>query len=392
MQEQDIPTPAVIFDVAQASRNTRRLVEYLRGHGMKLRPHTKTHKSARLGALQIEWGAEGLAVAKLGEAEVMARVTDDVLVGYPALDPARTAAAARLARQVNLRVAVDSRYAADALASAARQAGSTIGILVDLDVGLRRTGVQGPEDALALAQHVDATNGLRLNGLFYYPGHVRCGVDKQQPMLEDVEQQLEETLDLWARHGLEARIVSGGSTPTQFQSHHVPATTEVRAGTSLVFDRIYFLYGFCQREDIAARIVATVVSNAAPGKAVIDSGTTCDTCKTGRIIHPKWTHLHKRSSLRAAALQPSTVPGIRVPTQSQYSFQPALKSMGARRFRDERAPGLRDGRDGDRLQAGGDNGRPVQARYPDGQPARMVREASGERHEDPSELPWMAPL
>jgi D-serine deaminase-like pyridoxal phosphate-dependent protein len=147
MQEQDIPTPAVIVDLAQASRNTRRLVQYLRGHGMKLRPHTKTHKSARLGALQIEWGAEGLAVAKLGEAEVMARVTDDVLVGYPALDPARTAAAAELARQVKLRVAVDSRYAADALAGAARQAGSTIGILVDLDVGLHRTGVQGADES-----------------------------------------------------------------------------------------------------------------------------------------------------------------------------------------------------------------------------------------------------
>ena len=150
MQEQDIPTPAVIFDVAQASRNTRRLVQYLRGHGMKLRPHTKTHKSARLGALQIEWGAAGLAVAKLGEAEVMARVTDDVVVGYPALDPARTAAAARLARQVNLRVAVDSRYAADALGGAA--------------------------------------NGLQLDGLFYYPGHVCCAVEEQQPMLEDVQQ------------------------------------------------------------------------------------------------------------------------------------------------------------------------------------------------------------
>ena len=273
MQEQDIPTPAVMVDLPQASRNTRRLIEYLRGHGMKLRPHTKTHKSARLGALQMEWGAEGLAVAKLGEAEVMARVADDVLVGYPALDPARTTAAARLAHQVNLRVAVDSQYAADALAGAAWQAGSTIGILVDLDVGLHRTGVQGAEDALALAQHVAAADGLRLDGLFYYPGHVRCAVDEQQPMLAEVEQQLEETLALWARHGLEARIVSGGSTPTQFQSHHVPATTEIRAGTSLVFDRIYFLYGFCQREDIAARIVATVVSNAAPGKAVIDSGT-----------------------------------------------------------------------------------------------------------------------
>lgn len=273
MREEDIPTPAVIIDLPQASRNTKRLVEYLRGHGMKLRPHTKTHKSARLGALQIEWGAQGLAVAKLGEAEVMSRVTDDVLVAYPALDPARTGAAARLARRVNLRVAIDSDYAADVLAGAARQADSTIGILVDLDVGLGRTGVQGAAEALSLAEHVDATEGVRLDGLFYYPGHVRCAVEEQQPMMEDVEQQLRRTLDLWARSGMEAGIVSGGSTPTQFQSHHVPSTTEIRAGTSLVFDRIYFLYGFCQREDIAARIVATVVSNAAPGKVVIDSGT-----------------------------------------------------------------------------------------------------------------------
>ena len=240
---------------------------------MKLQPHTKTHKSARLGAMQMDWGATGLAVAKLGEAEVMARVTNDVLVAYPALDPARTEAAARLARTITLRVAIDSRDAADALSAAARQAGSTIGILVDLDVGLHRTGMQSAQDALALAQHVDATDGLRLDGLFYYPGHVRCAVDEQRPLLEAVQEQLKETINLWSAHGLEVPIVSGGSTPTQYQSHHVPATTKVRAGTSIFFDRIYFLYGFCEREEIAARIVATVVSNAAPGKAILDCGS-----------------------------------------------------------------------------------------------------------------------
>src|SRR3954470_15954529 len=157
-----LPTPSIVIDAAVVRRNVERLADYARRHGLKLRPHTKTHKSVMLGRMQIEHGAVGLTVAKVGEAKVMTDAADDLLMAYPAVDPLRCGELAQLARGHTIRVGIDSRTAADALADAARSAGSTIGILVDLDVGLHRTGVQTPNDALALAQHISKQQGLRL--------------------------------------------------------------------------------------------------------------------------------------------------------------------------------------------------------------------------------------
>ena len=148
-------TPAIVINAQIVESNLRRMNEYASSHQLKLRPHTKTHKSVLIARQQLRHGAAGLTVAKVGEAEVMSRVADDVdlLVAYPAVDPFRAAAVAKLADAGRtIRVAIDSTAAADALASAARSADATIGVLVDLDVGLHRTGVQSPQAALELAQ------------------------------------------------------------------------------------------------------------------------------------------------------------------------------------------------------------------------------------------------
>ena len=162
----DLPTPAILIDGDVVRRNLQRMATYAREHGLRLRPHTKTHKSLMLARMQLEHGAAGLTVAKVGEAEVMAAVADDLLVAYPAVDRHRCAAFAALACGRTVRVAVDSAYAADALGAAAAEAGSVIGILVDLDVGLHRTGVQTPGETMVLARHVTRSPGLRLDGAF----------------------------------------------------------------------------------------------------------------------------------------------------------------------------------------------------------------------------------
>ena len=164
---------------------------------------------------------------------------------------------------------------------AANRAKATIGILVDLDVGMGRTGVQTISEALKLAQLADATAGLRLDGLFCYPGHIQQPPNEQTDALDAVSRRLAQTLDLWGAHGLEARIVSGGSTPTAYQSHLVPEYTEIRPGTYIYNDMNGVRGGFCRLEDCAARIVCTVVSTAVPGQVVIDAGTktlTSDKC------------------------------------------------------------------------------------------------------------------
>ncbi len=280
-----IPTPAMVLDGAVVRRNASRMAVYAQSHGLKLRPHTKTHKSLRVAKTQLQEGAIGLTVAKLGEAEVMAEVCEDLLLAYPALDPWRSQNLALLARRVTLRVGVDSAQAVDALADAARSAGTVIQILVDLDVGMGRTGVQSAQAALELAQHVERTGGVQLSGLMFYPGHVVIAANQQAEPLAKVAARLQETIDLWRKHGLVATIVSGGSTPSGFQSHLIPQLTEIRPGTYIYNDSNTMRGGYCTLQDCAARIICTVVSNAVPNQVVLDAGTktlTSDLCAWAR--------------------------------------------------------------------------------------------------------------
>jgi D-serine deaminase-like pyridoxal phosphate-dependent protein len=232
--------------------------------------------------MQLARGAVGLTVAKAGEARVMAEVCDDILMAYPAGDPARCAELARIGQSKRVRVAVDSIEALDANAAAALSHGITIGILVDLDVGHHRTGVQSPEEGLALAQYASRTPGLSLDGILFFPGHLSHGPPAaNEPKLRAISKLLAGTLDLWKRAGLHARIVSGGSTPTAMQSHLIPELTEIRPGTYIFNDMNSVRSGCATLEDCAARIVTTVVSTAVPGQIVLDAGSktlTSDRC------------------------------------------------------------------------------------------------------------------
>jgi D-serine deaminase-like pyridoxal phosphate-dependent protein len=277
-----LPTPCILIDVAVVRRNLVRMADYVRSHGIGLRPHTKTHKSARLAAMQVAAGATGLTVAKVGEAKVMVGQTDDLLMAYPPVHLERCRQLADLAREKTIRVGLDSTIAADALAEAASAAGSKIGILVDLDVGHHRTGVQTPAESLALARHISRSAGLRLDGIMFFPGHLSHGPPSANSEgLLKVRTIIDQTLDEWKKSGLEARIVSGGSTPTAFQSHLIPALTEIRPGT-YVFNDMNCVHGGCATlDDCASRIVATVVSTAVPGQIVLDAGSktlTSDRC------------------------------------------------------------------------------------------------------------------
>lgn len=276
-----LPTPCLLIDAAAVRRNLAKMAAYTSEHGLKLRPHTKTHKSTLLAKMQLDQGAGGLTVAKPGEAKVMAEVGDDILMAYPAVDPARCAELAELAKTKTIRVGIDSTYAADQLNAAAQSAGVTIGILVDLDIGHHRTGVQTAAEALALAQHVSRSKGLRLDGIMFFPGQIVAPAARQGPELATVGTKLAEVIALWREKGLEARIVSGGSTPTALQSHLVGNLTEIRPGTYVYYDMNSVGYGCATFDECAARIVATVVSTAVPGQIVVDAGSktlTSDRC------------------------------------------------------------------------------------------------------------------
>jgi D-serine deaminase-like pyridoxal phosphate-dependent protein len=270
---EQLPTPHVRIDLSIARANIERVAQYGAEHGLAIRPHTKTHKSLVMAQLQSRAGAIGLTVAKVGELEALVDATDDWLIAYPILDPARSRRAARLAHERTIRVGVDSIEAIDAVAAAACQEGTTLGILVDLDVGHHRTGVASPAAALRLARHVSTTHGVRFDGLMCFPGHL---VPSNGDMAEGVrayDAVLGEAIERLVGDGLPPPIVSGGSTPTFRYSHLAEHLTEIRPGTSIYNDRNTLLWGEAELSQCAARVVATVVSTAVAGKAVIDAGS-----------------------------------------------------------------------------------------------------------------------
>jgi D-serine deaminase-like pyridoxal phosphate-dependent protein len=163
--------------------------------------------------------------------------------------------------------------AVDALAAAARAADRDVGVLVEVDVGMHRVGVQAPSDALALAMHVRASAPLRFAGIMFYPGHIRESVDAQDAGLARLRNDLQLLLTLLGDAGLAPAMVSGGSTPAAWRMHEIAGVNEVRPGTYVYNDRTTAALGACGWEDCAFTVLGTVVSTSVAGQAVVDCGS-----------------------------------------------------------------------------------------------------------------------
>lgn len=268
-----LPTPAMVIDGPKVRKNLAHLAEYAARVGVKIRPHTKTHKLRRLAQMQLEAGAIGLTVAKVSEAEAISDPGQDILLAYPPVGAQRAERFAALARDRTMRAGIDSLTAIEATSAAAKAAGVTVGLLVDLDIGLHRTGVPTPADVLPLAQAIDRAPNVRFDGLMIYPGQVWNLPSEQTAELKSIDDVVVEAIELLAQHGLDVSIVSGGSTPTAYQSHLIPHQTEIRPGTYVFNDMNTVRGGYCGLDECAATVAATVVSDAVRGQVVIDAGS-----------------------------------------------------------------------------------------------------------------------
>ena len=274
MHVSEIDTPALVVDLDIMERNLARVADYAREHGLRLRPHTKTHKSVRLAKRQLASGASGLTVAKVSEAEIMLGAqSDDLLVAYPIIGHTKLARLTQVARQTRVTVALDSAFAARQLSDAARDGRVEIGVLAEVDVGLGRVGVSAGEPLLELARTIEKLPHLRFAGIAFYPGHIKTMDETGRRALAEVSGLLRGILNDFRGAGIEVGIVSGGSTPTLFHSHEVSGLTEIRPGTYVFNDLNTIRSGGCALEDCAATILATVVSTARPGQMIIDGGS-----------------------------------------------------------------------------------------------------------------------
>ena len=270
---EQLETPVPIVDMDRLAFNLDRMAAYASLHGLSLRPHVKTHKSPRIAAEQLRLGAIGMTCATLREAEVMAEVCDDILVAYPPVGAARLERLARLPRDVRVTVAADDAQALDALNVAAKLGQRQFEVLVEADLGMHRVGVSSPERAVAIAQHIDRASALNFAGMLFYPGHIREVVSEQGAALAQLGANIGRYVTALEAAGLPSRIVSGGSTPAAWRMHEVPGVNEVRPGTYVYNDRTTAMIGACDWDDCALTVLATVVSVAVQGQAVIDAGT-----------------------------------------------------------------------------------------------------------------------
>jgi D-serine deaminase-like pyridoxal phosphate-dependent protein len=270
----ELPTPALVIDLDIVERNLDRMAGYCRDHGLRLRPHTKTHKMLEVARMQIERGADGLTVAKVGEAEVMAKTAPkQILVGHPIFGQEKLNRLAQIARDVEVLIAIDDEATAMAISRTAVACGCTLGILVEFDVGMRRCGLPPGRACVSLAQTIEKLPGLQWRGLSTYFGNVWGTEEERGREVDKVAVCVEQAIRAFHEAGMPVEIVSGGSTPSAYFSHRIPGLTEIRPGTYVFNDLNTYYQGSCSLEDCAARVVTTVISTAVPGQAVIDAGS-----------------------------------------------------------------------------------------------------------------------
>jgi D-serine deaminase-like pyridoxal phosphate-dependent protein len=262
MRIDELDTPFVAIDLDVVEKNIRTTQEYFDRHGIRFRPHIKTHKLPIIAHQQVAAGAKGITCQKLGEAEVMAAAgIDDLFIAYNIIGEAKLDRLMRLARQVTMSVAADSDYTVGGLSRAAARDGCEVRVVVEMDTGGSRAGVQTPEEAVALARLIDTLPGITFWGLMTYPTRAESA-----PIFEETVRALKRT-------GLEPQVVSGGSSGGRFRVHEMPVITEHRAGTYVYNDRSMVASGAATWEECAMRVVTTVVSRPTADRAILDAGS-----------------------------------------------------------------------------------------------------------------------
>jgi D-serine deaminase-like pyridoxal phosphate-dependent protein len=264
-------------------RNIRRMADFFADGSCRLRPHFKAHKTPEIARRQLAAGScAGLTCATVGEAEIAAELCDDILIANQMLGPGKASRVATLAQGVDLKVAIDSVAGLDDIASAAIKAGSTVGVLVDLNVGLPRCGVAPGEEAVALARRAAETAGVRLRGLMGYEGHV-VGIEDRLKREAGVGKALEgltSTVRRFRQAGLPCDIVSAGATGTYDITGRIDGITEIQAGSYVLMDSAYAELDIPFEQ--ALTVLGTVLSRPSPTLCVADCGHKACTFDHGR--------------------------------------------------------------------------------------------------------------
>ena len=272
-RREELITPALVLDIDAAQRNIDHMASELKQLGAAtIRPHYKTHKSPDLARRQLQAGAGGLSMATVWEAAILAAAgMDDLFVVNTVAHPVKLRVLAELAREHRVLVAADEAGNAAALSAAAVTAGSTLGIMVEVDTGMDRCGVDDAAGCLALARQVTDLPGLRFEGITGYEGHCSMTPDHDLRHERQVEAMTFFTgvAELLEADGIGCPIRSAGGIATWNWTAAFPGMTEIQAGTYVVMDNFHgqMVDGF----EHSLTIQASVISRQS-GKVIVDAG------------------------------------------------------------------------------------------------------------------------
>ena len=275
MRVEEVDTPALILDLDAFEANLDRLASMLDGTGVRLRAHAKTHKSPVIAHLQMARGAVGQCVQKVAEAEAMAwGGVPDIIVTNQVVGAAKLARLAAMARITRIAVCADDPRHVQAVEAAAESAGVRIPVLVEIDVGMGRCGTQAGPDAVALAGQIAASRHLEFRGLQAYHGaaqHMRSPAEREAAVGQAAV-AVRRTLEQLRQQGLECPVVGGAGTGTFALEVASGVYTEVQCGSYCFMDADYARNAQAPGFTQALFVLATVMSTAQPGIAVVDAG------------------------------------------------------------------------------------------------------------------------
>lgn len=273
MRDLDVDTPALLLDLPALERNIGQMAAFARGAGVNLRPHSKTHKSPKIASMQLAAGALGITCQKLGEAEVMAEAgIGGILISSQIVGAQKIRRLVDLARHAQVLVAVDDARNVSDLSQAFVSAGATLGVVIEVDVGMMRCGVQPGEPTLALARQIIESPGLKFMGLMGYEGHtvsIRDGAERRQGASASLR-LLVDTAEMLRHSGVPVGIVSSTGTGTFDTGGGFPGITELQVGSYATMDADYQEVGV--PFECALTVLATVISTPREGLAILDAG------------------------------------------------------------------------------------------------------------------------
>jgi D-serine deaminase-like pyridoxal phosphate-dependent protein len=269
-------TPAVLVDKRKALSNLDRMQEKANAKGIRLRPHSKTHKSPLVAQWQIERGAVGICCAKLGEAEVFANAgIADIRLPYP-LNPSNADRVVALLNRTRLSFIVDHPVVAKQWSDAMMIRGKRVDVLVKVDVGFHRCGIDpDAREAMPMIKDVASLPGLRFRGLLSHAGQAyhAHSEDELRKMAEAEARTMSDLAERCRKNGVPVEEVSAGATPPARFSLEHDGFTEFRPGNYVYFDRTQVALGAAAVDNCALSVLATVVSKPAKDRIILDSGS-----------------------------------------------------------------------------------------------------------------------